>query len=47
MKNNQEQKAGDNSQQIQAGIVVIKQGIEEKRAREIFMEMFENSRKSF
>ena len=47
MKNNQEQKSGDNSEQIQAGMIVINQGIEEKRAREIFMEMFENSRKSF
>lgn len=47
MKNNQEQKSGDNSQQIQAGMIVVNHGIQEKRAREIFMEMFENSRESF
>lgn len=47
MKNSQEQKSGDNSQQIQAGMIVVNQGIQEKRAREIFMEMFENSREAF
>lgn len=36
----QSQKAGDNSQQIQAGTVIIQQGIDEKRAREIFTEMY-------
>lgn len=41
------QKAGDNSQQIQAGTVIIQQGIDEKRAREIYREMFEISRKDF
>ena len=47
MENKQSQKAGDNSQQIQAGMIVVNNGIEEKRAREIFMEMFENARKNF
>ncbi len=47
MENKQNQKAGDNSQQIQAGMIVVNNGIEEKRAREIFMEMFENARKNF
>lgn len=39
------QKGGDNSQQIQAGTVII--GIDEKRAREIYREMFEISRRDF
>lgn len=47
MENKQSQKAGENSQQIQAGMIVVNNGIEEKRAREIFMEMFENARKNF
>lgn len=34
----QQQKAGDNSQQIQAGTVIINNGIDEKRAREIIDE---------
>lgn len=41
----QVQKAGDNSQQIQANNIIITNGIEEKRAREIFMEMFDVARK--
>ena len=47
MENNQKQKAGDNSQQIQADLIVVNQGIDEKRAREIYMEMFENARRDF
>lgn len=47
MENKQTQRAGDNSQQIQADLVVVNQGIDEKRAREIYMEMFENARKDF
>lgn len=35
----QNQKAGDNSQQIQAGTVIIQNGITEQRAREIYSEM--------
>jgi hypothetical protein len=34
------QKAGDNAQQIQATTVVVNNGIDEKRTREIFSEMF-------
>jgi hypothetical protein len=41
----QVQKAGENSQQIQAKTIVINNGIEEKRAREIFREMFAVARK--
>ena len=37
--NNQKQKAGDNSLQIQADLIVVNQGIDEKRAREILMEI--------
>ena len=47
MENNQKQKAGDNSQQIQADLIVVNQGIDEKRASEIYMEMFENARRDF
>ena len=47
MENNQRQKAGDNSQQIQADVIVVNQGIDEKRAREIYMEMFNNARREF
>lgn len=39
------QKAGEKSQQIQAQNIIINNGIEEKRAREIFMEMFNVARK--
>lgn len=39
------QKAGDNSQQLQANTIIVNSGIEEKRAREIFMEMFGVARK--
>ena len=41
----QTQKAGDNSQQIQAQNIYITNGIEEKRAREIFQEMFAVARR--
>lgn len=43
------QKAGDNSQQVQAGTVNITNivGIDEKRAREIFNEMYAIARKDF
>lgn len=47
MNNKQEQKAGKYSQQIQANLVVMNQGIDEKRAREIFQEMFNNRRNEF
>lgn len=43
----QTQKAGDNSQQIQANTIIVNTGIEEKRAREIFKEMFDIARKDF
>ena len=39
MLNNQNQKAGDNSQQLQADNMVFNIGIDEKRAREIYQEM--------
>lgn len=39
MLNNQNQKAGDNSQQLQADKMIINIGIDEKRAREIYQEM--------
>ncbi len=41
----QMQKAGKYSQQIQAGTVILQQGIDEKRAREIFNERYEEIRK--
>jgi hypothetical protein len=37
----QTQKAGDNSQQFQANTIILNQGIDEKRAREIYIESFE------
>lgn len=40
----QVQKAGDNSQQIQAQNITIINGIDEKRAREIFIELYEIAR---
>ena len=40
MDSQQKQKAGDNSQQIQADTVIIHNGIDEKRAREIFVEEY-------
>lgn len=43
----QTQKAGDNSQQIQANTIIVNTGIEEKRAREIFKEMFDVARRDF
>jgi hypothetical protein len=39
MLNNQNQKAGDNSQQLQADKMIVNIGIDEKRAREIYQEM--------
>lgn len=39
MLNNKNQKAGDNSQQLQADRMVFNIGIDEKRAREIYQEM--------
>ena len=39
MTNKQNQKAGDNSQQLQADKMVVIVGIDEKRAREIYQEM--------
>ena len=45
--NSQLQKSGDNSQLIQAGKVVIQNGIDEKRVREIFDEKILNVIKEF
>ncbi len=45
MNEKQKQKAGDNSQQMQANTIIVNNGIEEKRAREIFIEMFDVARK--
>jgi hypothetical protein len=39
MTNKQNQKAGDNSQQLQAENIIVHIGIDEKRAREIYQEM--------
>lgn len=39
MGNKQNQKAGDNSQQLQADNMIVHLGIDEKRAREIYQEM--------
>lgn len=39
------QKAGDNSNQYQADTIIVQNGIDEKRAREICTEMFEVARK--
>lgn len=41
------QKAGDNSQQVQANNINIIMGIDEKRAREIFNEMYTVARRDF
>lgn len=46
MENKMTQRAGDNCNQIQANNVFFNQGIEEKRAREIFKEMFEQTREN-
>lgn len=43
----QAQKAGDNSQQIQAGEIHIHNGIDEKRVREIYAETYEVARRDF
>lgn len=45
MSDKQQQKAGDNSQQFQVQTMIVNNGIEEKRAREIFQEMFDVARK--
>lgn len=47
MVNNQKQKSGDNSQQLQAGLIIVNNGITEKRAREIYDEKFQLLRKEF
>lgn len=49
VSNKQMQKAGENSQQIQAGSIAITNimGIDEKRAREIFNEMYAIARRDF
>jgi F420-0:gamma-glutamyl ligase len=47
MENKQSQKAGDHSQQLQAGIVIVNNGIDEKRAREIYQEMNLQLRKNY
>lgn len=41
------QKAGDNSQQFQANTIIVNQGIDEKRAREICTETFEIAKRDF
>lgn len=45
--NNQTQKAGENSQLVQAGTVNIFNGIDEKRAREICSETYAIARRDF
>lgn len=45
MNEKQVQKSGDNSQQLQVDTIIFNSGIEEKRAREIFKEMFDITRK--
>lgn len=45
MSDRQQQKAGDNSQQFQVQTMIVNNGIEEKRAREIFQEMFDIARR--
>ena len=49
MSDKQVQKAGNNAQQLQAEIINITNvsGIDEKRAREIFNEMYDIARKDF
>lgn len=47
MESNQTQKAGSNSQQIQAEKIILNVGIDEKRAREIFQEMTVQLRKEY
>ena len=43
----QSQKAGDNSQLLQANAITIVNGIGEKRVREIYAELYEIARKNF
>lgn len=47
MTNKQSQKAGDNSQQLQANQMIVNIGIDEKRAREIYQEMNLQVRKDY
>jgi uncharacterized protein YfkK (UPF0435 family) len=47
MGNRQNQKAGDNSQQLQAENMIVNLGIDEKRAREIYQEMNLQVRKDY
>lgn len=47
MTNKQNQKAGDNSQQLQADQMIVHIGIDEKRAREIYQEMNLQLRKDY
>lgn len=47
MADKQNQKAGDNSQQLQADNMVVNIGIDEKRAREIYQEMNLQLRKDY
>lgn len=47
MENKQIQKAGDGSQQVQAGTINVYNGITEARAREIFFEMNAIARQSY
>lgn len=47
MSDKQIQKAGDNSQQLQAGNMIVNIGIDEKRAREIYQEMNLQLRKDY
>lgn len=44
MDSKQSQKAGANSQQMQAEVIHVHNGIDEKRAREIFSEMYANAK---
>jgi hypothetical protein len=47
MGNKQNQKAGANSQQLQADNMIVNLGIDEKRAREIYQEMNLQVRKDY
>ncbi|WP_208864450.1 LPO_1073/Vpar_1526 family protein [Pedobacter suwonensis] len=47
MLNNKNQKAGDNSNQLQAESIIVNVGIDEKRAREIYQEMNLQLRKDY
>lgn len=47
MESNQTQKAGSNSQQLQAENIIFNVGIDEKRAREIYQEMNRQLRREY